>query len=68
MSSTDWLVLKTDLPVRSLITVLHGLQHIAVEVRVRVAAEGQTSTARHQNLQVQSHTQGIQFINHSAQI
>lgn len=34
MSSTDGLVLKTDLPVCSLIAVLHGLQHIAVEVRV----------------------------------
>lgn len=40
----------TNLSVRSLVSILRRMQHIAVELGVGEAAGGQTSTARHQHL------------------
>lgn len=41
---------KTNLAIHSLVSVLCRLQDIAVKMRVWEAADGQTSTTRHQNL------------------
>lgn len=41
----------TNLSIQSLKPIVHRLQDVAVELRVWEAADGQTATTRHQNLQ-----------------